>query len=118
MIIDDQTLTGRREGKIAFFFAIPPLLKCALPVCKGQSGMSSRESRIEAQRHLKKMLSLFVFCLCKSIHVPKASMVGLPCIERVGRFEHRVISLNRFNFVCDRRHDSIADFVEDEKSVI
>ncbi len=54
----------------------------------------------------------------EAIHVPEATVIGLPGIQRSRGLENGAIALGRFDLFGDGRDDAIADFVEDRERVV
>src|SRR5437763_17089546 len=86
-------------------FSIVPLLKRALPMGKRKARVGAGEGWIESHGNLEKPLGSLVLGLREAVHMPKAAVIGLPCVERVGRLQHGAVALDCFDFARNRRNN-------------
>ena len=80
--------------------------------------MGTGKGRIKSHSHLEKPPGGLVLGLGETIHVPKAAVIGLPSVQRVGRPQHGAVALDRFDLARDRRDDPVADVIQDRKDIV
>src|SRR5579883_2993677 len=85
VFVDDQAAPRDLQGTGRVVFAITPMLERALPMGERQAGVGARECWVEPHSHLEEMARGLVLCLGEAVHVPKAAVIGLPSVKRVGR---------------------------------
>src|SRR5580698_3098766 len=118
MFVDDHTAPGGLQSVGHVMFAIAPMLKRALPMGERKACMGTGKGRIESYSHLEKPPGRLVLRLGETVHMPKAAVISLPGVQRVGRPQHGSVTLDRFDLARDRRDNPVADVVQDRKDVV
>ncbi len=118
VVVDQQAVAGALIGQRAFAVAVAPALEGILPVGEGQAGIGAGKGRVELQSPVEEMPRLLVLGLGEAVHVPKAAMIGLPGVERVGRLQHGAVALDGFDLGIGIADDAVADIVEHGKEVV
>src|SRR5215207_9520361 len=110
--------SARSYAPLDFRIALRPALEGVLPMGEGKTGISAREGRVEAQRHLEKMARLLVVGLVEPVHVPEAAVVRLPSVEGIRRLQDGSVALECLDLACDRGDDAVADLVENKEGIV
>src|SRR5215471_14574864 len=86
--------------------AIRPEKSDLIEIGEGESGGGRRELRIEIYRALKETTGSFIFLRLKLGEMPRATVIGLPGIEAVGRLAGGALALPALHGGEDCRRDT------------
>src|SRR6478672_10005779 len=117
-VVGGETLPGGVVRSLDLGLALRPALKRVLPMREGKTGISAGEGRIEADRHLEEMPGAIIVRLVEPVHVPQATMVRFPGVERVRRFEDGAVALVGLDLPGNGSDDAIPDLHQNEESIV